>query len=420
MNGLIMNLLKKLSFQVIAGIVIGIFLGMIAPNLAVSFKPFADLFIKLIKMMITPIIFFTLVSGIAAMSDLKTVGKIGGISLIYFLATTTCALVLGLIVANLFHPGTGMNIDPSTLNLSEARMYLGKAEQIDNVQDFLLNIIPETFFSALVHGEILQVLFVAIVFALGLMSYGSKGKFILESFEHVTKIFFNIIHAMMHYAPIAAFAAMAYTVGQYGAHSLIGLTELLLCFYLTCIVFIVVLLGMIVYFVLGLNIFKVIQYFKTEIFIVFATSSSETVMPNLLEKLNELGCDKSVVDLVIPTGYSFNLDGTAIYLTLAALFIAQATNSDITLNQQIFLLLIMIISSKGAAGVTGSGFIILASSLAAVGTIPVAGVVIILGVDRFMSSGRSLTNMMGNAIAALIISKWQNSINMKRIHEKLA
>ncbi|STY28506.1 C4-dicarboxylic acid, orotate and citrate transporter [Legionella wadsworthii] len=414
-----MNLLKQLSFQVIAGIVIGIFLGMLAPNLAVSFKPFADLFIKLIKMMITPIIFFTLVSGIAAISDLKTVGKIGGISLIYFLFTTTCALALGLVVANLFHPGTGMNIDPASLNLSEASTYLGKAEQIDNVQDFILNIIPETFFSALIHGEILQVLFVAIVFALGLMSYGSKGKFILESFEHVTKIFFNIIHAMMHYAPIAAFAAMAYTVGQYGAHSLIGLTELLLCFYLTCIVFIVVLLGMIVYFFLGLNILKVIQYFKTEIFIVFATSSSETVMPNLLEKLNELGCDKSVVDLVIPTGYSFNLDGTAIYLTLAALFIAQATNSDITLNQQIFLLLIMIISSKGAAGVTGSGFIILASSLAAVGTIPVAGVVIILGVDRFMSSGRSLTNMMGNAIAALIISKWQNSINMKRVHEKL-
>jgi aerobic C4-dicarboxylate transport protein len=414
-----MKLFKQLYVQVIAGIVIGIILGIVAPTFATSFKPFADLFIKLIKMMITPIIFFTLVSGIAAMSDLKTVGKIGSISLIYFLITTICALALGLVVANIFQPGSGMHIDPASLNISDARSYIGKAEQINNVQDFILNIVPETFFSAFVHGEILQVLFVAILFALGLMSYGSKGKFILEGFEHLTLIFFKIIHAMMYYAPMAAFAAMAYTVGQYGAHSLLGLTELLICFYLTCIAFIIIILGSVLYFALGLNVFKVIQYFKTEIFIVLATSSSETVMPNLLEKLTDLGCDKSVADLVIPTGYSFNLDGTAIYLTLAALFIAQATNSDITLNQQIYLLVIMIISSKGAAGVTGSGFIILASSLAAIGTIPVAGVVIILGVDRFMSSGRSLTNMIGNVIAALLIAKWQKSIDMKRVHEKL-
>ncbi len=415
-----MKFFKQLYVQVIAGIVIGIILGIVAPTLAISFKPFADVFIKLIKMMITPIIFLTLVSGIAAMNDLKTVGKIGGMSLIYFLITTTCALALGLVVANTFQPGRGMNIDPSSLDISAAQSYLGKAEQIKNIQEFVLNIIPETFFSAFVNGEILQVLFVAIIFALGLMSYGSKGKFILEGFEHLTKIFFNIIHAMMYYAPMAAFAAMAYTVGQYGAHSLLGLSALLICFYLTCVVFIIVVLGSVLYFYLGLNIFKVIQYFKDEIVIVFATSSSETVMPNLLEKLTDLGCDKSVADLVIPTGYSFNLDGTAIYLTLAALFIAQATHCDLTLHQQIFLLIIMIISSKGAAGVTGSGFIVLASSLAALGTIPVAGVVIILGVDRFMSSGRSLTNMIGNAIAALIISKWQKSIDMKRVHEKLA
>lgn len=415
-----MNFFKQLHVQVIVGIIIGILLGIMAPTLAVSFKPFADLFIKLIKMMITPIIFLTLVSGIAAMSDLKTVGKVGSISLIYFLITTTCALALGLIVANTFQPGSGMNIDPSSLNISEAQSYLGKTEQMRNVQDFVLNIVPETFFSAFVHGEILQVLFVAIIFALGLMSYGSKGKFILDSFEHLTKIFFRIIHAMMYYAPIAVFAAMAYTVGQYGAHSLLGLSVLLLCFYLTCILFIVVVLGSVLYCFLGLNVFKVIQYFKTEIFIVFATSSSESVMPNLLEKLVQLGCDKSVADLVIPTGYSFNLDGTAIYLTLAALFIAQATNTDVTFNQQIFLLIVMIISSKGAAGVTGSGFIVLASSLAAVGTIPVAGVVIILGIDRFMSSGRSLTNMIGNAIAALIISKWQKSMDVEQVRAKLA
>lgn len=415
-----MKFFKQLYVQVILGIVVGIILGVVAPETAISFKPFADLFIKLIKMMITPIIFLTLVSGIAAMSDFKTVGKIGSVSLIYFLLTTTGALILGLVVANVFQLGSGMNINPASLNIAEARSYLGKAEQINTVQEFILNIVPETFFSAFVHGEILQVLFVAIIFALGLMSYGSKGKFILEGFEHLITIFFKIIHAMMYYAPLAAFAAMAYTVGQYGAHCLLELTALLICFYLTCIVFVVVILGIVLYFCSGLNILKVIQYFKTEIFIVFATSSSETVMPNLLEKLTELGCDKSVADLVIPTGYSFNLDGTAIYLTLSALFIAHATNTDLTFHQQIFLVLIMIISSKGAAGVTGSGFIVLASSLAAIGTIPVAGVVIILGVDRFMSAGRSLTNMIGNAIATLIISKWQKSLDMKKVHEKLA
>lgn len=415
-----MKFFKQLYVQVLLGILIGILLGIMAPALAITLKPLADLFIKLIKMMITPIIFLTLVSGIAAMSDIKTLGKIGSVTLFYFLITTTASLALGLIVANVFKPGAGMNINPATLNLADAQFYIGKAQQINNLQDFVLNIIPETFFSALVHGEILQVLFVAIIFALGLMSYGSKGKFILQGFEHSTQVFFNIIHGMMHYAPIAAFAAMAYTVGQYGAHSLIELIELLICFYLTCILFIVVILGGILYFFLNLNVFKVIKYFKTEIFIVFATSSSETVMPNLLEKLTELGCDKTIADLVIPTGYSFNLDGTAIYLTLAALFIAQATNSELTLNQQILLLTIMIISSKGAAGVTGSGFIVLASSLAALGTIPVAGVVIILGIDRFMSSGRSLTNMIGNAIAVLIIATWQKAIDTNKVRSTLS
>lgn len=415
-----MKFFKQLYVQVLLGILIGILLGIMAPALAITLKPLADLFIKLIKMMITPIIFLTLVSGIAAMSDIKTLGKIGSVTLFYFLITTTASLALGLIVANVFKPGAGMNINPATLNLADAQFYIGKAQQINNLQDFVLNIIPETFFSALVHGEILQVLFVAIIFALGLMSYGSKGKFILQGFEHSTQVFFNIIHGMMHYAPIAAFAAMAYTVGQYGAHSLIELIELLICFYLTCILFIVVILGGILYFFLNLNVFKVIKYFKTEIFIVFATSSSETVMPNLLEKLTELGCDKTIADLVIPTGYSFNLDGTAIYLTLAALFIAQATNSELTLNQQILLLTIMIISSKGAAGVTGSGFIVLASSLAALGTIPVAGVVIILGIDRFMSSGRSLTNMIGNAIAVLIIATWQKAIDTNKVRSILS
>jgi aerobic C4-dicarboxylate transport protein len=416
----VLKLLKHLYVQVIIGILLGITLGYVSPTYASEVKPLADIFIKLIKMLISPIIFLTLVSGIAAMSDMKTVGKIGGASLIYFFITTTCALSLGLIIANLIEPGSGLNIDPSSLDISAASSYIGKSDQINNIQDFLLNIIPTTFFSALVDGEILQVLFIAILFAMGLMAYGEKGVIILKGVEDLAQIFFKIIHIVMHYAPIAAFAAIAYTVGKYGIHSLIDLTSLLICFYLTCIVFVVGILGALLYFYCNISIFKLIKYIKAEFFIVFATSSSETVLPNLLEKLEDLGCDKSVVDLVIPTGYSFNLDGTAIYLTLAALFIAQATNTDVTYSQQILLLGVMIISSKGAAGVTGSGFIVLASSLAATGTIPVAGVVLILGIDRFMSEGRSLTNMIGNTIAAIIISKWYNSLDMKKVNQKLA
>jgi aerobic C4-dicarboxylate transport protein len=414
-----LRVFKHLYVQVLIGILLGVALGCITPDLATHVKPLADIFIKLIKMMITPIIFLTLVSGIAAMANLKTVGQIGGAAIIYFLITTSIALAIGLFVANLFEPGRGLNIDPSSLNLSDAKSYIGNAEHSDNVQDFVLNIIPTTFFSAFIHGDILQVLFVSITFALGLMAYGQQGRKITEGIEHLAKIFFKIIHGIMHYAPVAAFAAMAFTVGKYGASSLLDLVVLLLCFYLTCLVFIFVILGGLLYFYCDVSIFKVLKYIKTEIVIVFATSSSETVLPNLLEKLTDLGCDKTVVDLVIPTGYSFNLDGTAIYLTLAALFIAQATHSDLTYSQQLFLLIVMIISSKGAAGVTGSGFIVLASSLAAIGTVPVAGVVIILGIDRFMSEGRSLTNMIGNTIATIVISKWQNKLDREKLAQIL-
>ncbi|WP_440615503.1 C4-dicarboxylate transporter DctA [Cysteiniphilum sp. 6C5] len=407
-----MRLFKHLYAQVILGIIIGIILGALSPQFAVSLKPFADIFIKLIKVLIAPIIFLTIVSGIAAMKSLKSVGKIGGAALIYFLITTTLALTIGLIVANLIPMGSGMHINANTLDMHAASAYIGKAEQMDSISGFILNIIPHTFVSAFSDGEILQVLFVAILFATGLLMYGEKGQPILEGIQHLSKVFFKIIHSIMYYAPLAACAAMAFTIGKYGLHTLAGLIGLLLCFYLTCIIFLVVILGLILRIYCKISIFSVIRYIKTEILIVLGTSSSETVLPNLIEKLGKLGCDKSVVGLVIPTGYSFNLDGTAIYLSLAAIFIAQALDVPLTLEQQLFMLGVMLISSKGAAGVTGSGFVILASTLAAVGTVPVAGIVIILGIDRFMSEGRAITNMIGNTVATIIIAKWQKKLDL--------
>ncbi|MBK2124154.1 C4-dicarboxylate transporter DctA [Fangia hongkongensis] len=415
-----MKIFKHLYAQVIIGIILGIILGIISPNIATHMKPFADIFIKLIKMLIAPIIFLTIVSGIAAMRDLKAVGKIGGAALVYFFLTTLAALAIGVIVANLLHPGSGMNIDANALDINAAQAYIGKAEQMDSLQGFIFNIIPHSFLSAFTDGEILQVLFVAILFAIGLLLYGDGAEPIVKGIQKLSKVFFKIIHAIMHYAPLAAFAAMAYTIGEYGLHSLLGLIGVLLCFYLTCLAFIFIVLGAILYFYCRISIFQLIGYIKTEILIVLGTSSSETVLPNLIEKLTDLGCKKTVVGLVIPTGYSFNLDGTAIYLSLAALFIAQATNSHLSFEQQLFMLGVMLISSKGAAGVTGSGFIILASTLAAIGVVPVSGIVIILGIDRFMSEGRAITNMIGNSIGTIIIAKWQKSFDSEKAKKILA
>ncbi len=415
-----MKIFKHLYAQVIIGIILGIILGIISPNIATHMKPFADIFIKLIKMLIAPIIFLTIVSGIAAMRDLKAVGKIGGAALVYFFLTTLAALAIGVIVANLLHPGVGMNIDANALDINAAQAYIGKAEQMDSLQGFIFNIIPHSFLSAFTDGEILQVLFIAILFAIGLLLYGDGAEPIVNGIQKLSKVFFKIIHAIMHYAPLAAFAAMAYTIGEYGLHSLLGLIGVLLCFYLTCLAFIFIVLGTILYFYCRISIFQLIGYIKTEILIVLGTSSSETVLPNLIEKLTDLGCKKTVVGLVIPTGYSFNLDGTAIYLSLAALFIAQATNSHLSFEQQLFMLGVMLISSKGAAGVTGSGFIILASTLAAIGVVPVSGIVIILGIDRFMSEGRAITNMIGNSIGTIIIAKWQKSFDSEKAKKILA
>ena len=414
-----MKIFRHLYAQVLLGIFIGILLGIFTPNIATSLKPFADVFVKLIKLMIAPIIFLTLVSGIAAMKDLKTVGKIGGIALLYFFSMTIVALIIGMITANMLHPGFGMNIDPNSLDASAAKSYMGNVEHVENIQGFFMNIIPHTFVGAFTDGDILQVLFVSILFAVGLVLYGDESKPILDAIQSLSKVFFKIIHVIMHYSPIAACAAIGYTIGTYGADTLLGLLGLLLCFYITCFLFLIVFLGAILKLYCGISIFKLLAYIKTEIFIVLGTSSSETVLPNLMEKLENLGCNKSVVGLVIPTGYSFNLDGTAIYLSLAAIFIAQALGIDLTLGQQIFMLLIMVISSKGAAGVTGSGFIILASTLSALGVVPVAGIVIILGIDRFMSEGRAITNMIGNSIGTIIISKYQGQLDIDKLRKKL-
>ncbi|GAB4222531.1 MAG: C4-dicarboxylate transporter DctA [Francisella sp.] len=414
-----MKIFKHLYVQVLLGIFVGILLGVFTPNFAILLKPFADVFIKLIKLMIAPIIFLTLVSGIAAMKDLKTVGKIGGLSLLYFFAMTIIALIIGMLVANIFKPGLGLNINPNSLDTSAAKTYIGNIKHVSNIQDFFMNIIPHTFLGAFTSGDILQVLFVAILFAVGLVMYGDAGKPVLDGIQILSKIFFKIIHVIMHYSPIAACTAMGYTIAKYGAGTLLGLIGLILCFYVTCILFIVVFLGLLLKVYCDINIFKLLGYIKTEILIVLGTSSSETVLPNLMEKLEKIGCDKSVVGLVIPTGYSFNLDGTAIYLSLAAIFIAQALGVELTLSQQVFMLLIMVVSSKGAAGVTGSGFIILASTLSALGVIPVAGIVIILGIDRFMSEGRALTNMIGNTIGTILISKWYQKFDMNKLQDEL-
>lgn len=414
-----MSFLKKLYVQVFIGLFLGIILGHVYPELAVQFKILSDIFIKIIKMLIAPIIFLTLVSGIAAMNDMRQISKLAGSALVFFMITTTFALILGLVAADYFKPGMGLNITPSSLDIEVASSYLGKAVHVASISDLFLNMIPHTFVSAFVDGDMLQVIFVSILFAIGLILLGSSGKPMVEGMQNLAQVFFKIIHSVMYLAPVATFSAMAFSVGKFGIEPLISLMGLLLCYYLTCIAFIFVVLGAILYWYCQINILHLLRYLKDELIIVWGTASSETVLPLLMEKLEKLGCDKSVVGLVLPLGYSFNLAGTAIYLTMAALFIAQATNTSLTLWQELFLLGVMIISSKGAAGVAGSGFIVLASSLATIGYIPVAGVVLVLGIDKFMNEGRAIINMTGNAIATILISAWQKSLDHERVRREL-
>lgn len=410
-------LYTQLYVQVLTAIVIGVLLGHFYPDIGVQMKPLGDGFIKLIKMIIVPVIFCTVVHGIASMSNIRAVGSTGIKALIYFEVLTTFALVIGLVVSNIFRPGHGMNVDPSKLDAAAVSSYVTKAEG-QSLVEFLLDIIPRTVFSAFSDGNILQVLLFAILFAFALQGLGQRGKLVLDLVDQASHVFFGIVGIIMKAAPIGAFGAMAFTIGKYGVETLGSLAALMGTFYLTCLIFIFFVLGPIAWFT-GFNIFKFIRYIKDELLIVLGTSSSESVLPRMITRMKRLGCDESVVGLVIPTGYSFNLDGTCIYLTMATLFLAQATNVELSLAQQLGILGILLLTSKGAAAVTGSGFIVLAATLASTGTIDVHAMAIILGIDRFMSEARALTNLVGNGVATVVIAKMEGALDEERMHAEL-
>ena len=410
-------LYKSLYVQVLTAVVIGVALGYLKPELGAQMKPLGDAFIKLIKMMIAPIIFCTVVVGIAGMEDMKKVGKTGGLALLYFEVVSSVSLVVGLVIVNLLTPGAGMNIDPASLDTKSIAAYTGPGKMQTTV-GFLMDVIPETLAGAFAKGEILQVLVIAVLFGFALHRFGGRGTMVFDLIEKVSQVLFSIVGTIMKLAPIGAFGAMAFTIGKYGLGSLFQLGKLMGTFYLTCLIFIFVVLGIITR-LHGFSVWKYIKYIKEELLIVLGTSSSESALPRMMEKMEKLGAHKSVVGLVIPTGYSFNLDGTSIYLTMAAMFIAQATNTDMSLTQQITLLAVLMLTSKGAAGVTGSGFIVLAATLSAVGNVPVAGLALILGIDRFMSEARALTNLVGNGIATLVVAKWTGDLDTKRLSAEL-
>ena len=410
-------LYKSLYFQVIVAIVIGVLLGYFYPATGEAMKPLGDGFIKLIKMIIAPIIFCTVVVCIAGMEDMKKVGKTGGYALLYFEVVSSVALIVGLTIVNTVQPGAGMNIDPATLDTKGVAAYT-KPGQMQSTTDFLLNVIPSTVVDAFAKGEILQVQLFAVLFGFALHRFGGRGTLVFDWIEKASHVLFTIVGYIMKVAPIGAFGAMAFTIGKYGVGSLLSLGKLMGTFYLTCLVFILVVLGIIAR-VHGFSILKFIRYIKEELLIVLGTSSSESVLPRMMAKLENLGVKKSTVGLVIPTGYSFNLDGTSIYLTMAAVFVAQATNTPMTLGQQLTLLAVLLLTSKGAAGVTGSGFIVLAATLSAVGHVPVAGLALILGIDRFMSEARALTNLIGNGVATVVVGKWCGELNEQRMHKVL-
>ncbi|MCR5863765.1 dicarboxylate/amino acid:cation symporter [Aquincola sp. J276] len=408
---------RSLYFQVIVAIVIGVLLGHFWPQTGAAMKPLGDGFIKLIKMIIAPIIFCTVVVGIAGMEDMKKVGKTGGLALLYFEIVSTVALVVGLVIVNLVRPGAGMNVDVSALDTKAIAAYTEPGKMQGTV-DFLLHVIPNTFVDAFAKGEILQVLLIAVMFGFALHKFGGRGTLVFDFIEKFSHVLFGIVGMIMKVAPIGAFGAMAFTIGKYGIGSLVSLGQLMATFYATCLIFIFVVLGGIAR-AHGFSIWKFIKYIKEELLIVLGTSSSESVLPRMMAKLENLGARKSVVGLVVPTGYSFNLDGTSIYLTMAAVFIAQATNTDMTLTQQLTLLAVLLLTSKGAAGVTGSGFIVLAATLSAVGHVPVAGLALILGIDRFMSEARALTNLIGNGVATLVVAKWTGDLDSARLDAHL-
>ena len=406
-----------LYLQVLVAIAAGVLIGHFAPATGEALKPLGDAFIKLVKMVIAPVIFLTIVTGIAGMRDLASVGRVAAKAFAYFLFFSTLALIVGLIVGNIVRPGAGLNIDPASLDAGKVAAYAAKAHEA-SVTGFLMAMIPETFLSSLSEGNILQVLVVAILFGIALATTGARGERVVALLEDVSVAFFRLVAIVMKAAPVGAFGAMAFTIGKYGIDSLANLFHLVLTFYLTSALFVLVVLGVVARLA-GFSILRLIAYLKEELLLVLGTSSSESALPALIDKMERAGCPKAVVGLVVPTGYSFNLDGTNIYMTLAALFIAQACNVELTLGQQVLLLGVAMLSSKGAAGVTGAGFITLAATLSIVPSLPVAGMALILGVDRFMSECRSLTNFIGNAVATVVVSRWEGKLDEAALREAL-
>jgi aerobic C4-dicarboxylate transport protein len=409
---------STLYVQVLIGIIIGGVIGYLQPQLGVKLRPFGDAFVSLVKMLIAPIIFCTVVVGLAGMGDLRKIGRVGAKALIYFEVVTTLALIVGLVVANVFTPGAGFHAEVDKLDTSAVAKYGGAAKQMDWVE-FLLHIIPKTFVSAFSEGEILQVLFLAILFGLALGRIGEHGRPILNLMHEVARVFFGIVSIVTRFAPIAAGGAMAYTIGEFGLKSLAQLGLLMACVYLTCFVFIGLVLGGVARLA-GFRLLRVLKYVKEELLLVLGTSSSESALPGLMEKMEKAGCARPVVGIIVPSGYSFNLDGTCIYLTMAALFLAQATDTSLTLMQQLGLLGILLLTSKGAAGVTGSGFIVLGATLQMTGTVPWQSMVLILGVDRFMSEARAITNFIGNTVATLVIARWEGAFDPSKAEAILA
>jgi aerobic C4-dicarboxylate transport protein len=407
-----MKIFRHLYVQVLVAIILGVVLGQTEPQWGEAMKPLGDAFIKLIKMLIAPIIFLTVVTGIAGMGDLKKIGRVGFKALLYFEVVSTLALVIGLLVVNWIQPGAGINADAATLDAKAIAQYTTAAQHASTV-DFLLHIIPDTFVGAFAHGEILQVLLISVLFGFGLARLGDHARPVVNLLHEVARAFFGIVSIVTRFAPVAAFGAMAFTIGKFGMGSLLSLGKLMLCVYITCALFVCVVLGAIAR-LHGFSVFKLLAYIKEELLIVLGTSSSETVLPRMMQRMEDVGCSRPIVGIVLPAGYSFNLDGTSIYLTMAAIFVAQATNTPLTLTQQLTILGVLLLTSKGAAGVTGSGFITLAATLGSVSHIPIAGLALLIGVDRFMSEARALTNLCGNAVAMVVVAMWEGAFDRSK------
>jgi aerobic C4-dicarboxylate transport protein len=408
----------SMSLQVLVTIGLAIVLGYGNPPLAVAMKPLGDAFIRLISMIITLIVFCTVVMGIAGMEDMKKVGRVGGKALLYFELVSTLALLIGLVVGNVVHPGSGFNVNPATLDPKAVAEYAGQAKA-QSVTEFLMHIIPSTIVDAFAKGDILQVLLISVLFGFALSMVGPRCKPLVELFDALTHAVFGVVNIVMRFAPIGAFGAMAFTVGKYGIASLGPMFKLIVTFYFTSILFVVIVLGVVAR-AAGFGIIKFLWYIKDEIILVLAISSSEPAMPTLMAKLEKLGCSKALVGLIVPTGYSFNTDGTSMYMTLAALFVAQATNTPLTLIQQLTILAVAILTSKGASGVQGASFIALVATMTVIPTIPVAGMALILGIDRFMSMARATVNMIGNGVATVVVSRWEKEIDSATLNRNLA